>query len=136
MPPDDFSKLEQQAEAFLITPDLAVHVFNFCPDPIVICGPHGFIKLVNISATLVFGYHQSELIGQPVEILLPLDLRTLHSKHRGEYAFKPSHRPMGANMNLEAKRKDGSIFPVKIALAPVQTTKGLYVISYIRQIHG
>ncbi|MFL5807449.1 MAG: ATP-binding protein [Roseiflexaceae bacterium] len=102
------------------------------PDAIVIVDRAGQIVIANSQAAQLFGYHQRELVGQPVEILLPERLRTTHTGHRAGYVAAPHTRPMGVGLALVAERKDGSHFPVEISLSPLSTESGLLVTSVIR----
>jgi two-component system NtrC family sensor kinase len=102
------------------------------PDAIVIIDRAGQIVIVNSQAEQMFGYLRSELVGQPVEILLPERLRAIHTRHRAGYVTEPHTRPMGVGLDLVAERKDGSIFPVEISLSPLYTESGLLITSVIR----
>ncbi len=109
-------------------------VLATAPNAIVISDFDGRILLVNEQVENVFGYPREELIGQPVEILLPKDLEELHIKHRGKYLDDPYTRAMGYGLDLEGRRKDGSTFPVDISLSPLETSDGTLVTSIIRDI--
>ena len=104
------------------------------PDAIVIIDPNGQIVLANSQAERVFGYDRVELIGQPIEMLLPERLRTRHTQHRATYDAEPHTRPMGVGLDLVARHRDGAEFPVEISLSPLQTEEGLLVTRVIRDI--
>jgi len=104
------------------------------PDGMVIVNADGKIILVNSQTEILFGYSWQELIGQPVEILLPARFERLHVKHRGSFLAEPHVRPMGAGQELRGKRKDGTEFSVEISLSPLRTPQGLFVTSAIRDI--
>src|SRR6056297_1444771 len=93
--------------------------FNSSPDAILVVGPDGEIRRANDRATELFGYDQSELEGGSIERLVPLPERDDHPEKRDAYFDDPSARPMGAGLDLRARRKDGSTFPVDISLSPV-----------------
>jgi PAS domain S-box-containing protein len=82
----------------------------------------------------LFGYSNEELLGQPVEMLLPERLRKQHPAHRARFFASPQARPMGAGQVLYARRKDGNEFPVEIGLNPVRTDSGLLVVASIIDI--
>jgi two-component system, NarL family, sensor histidine kinase UhpB len=104
------------------------------PDAIVIVDDRGAIRIVNAEAESMFGFERSELIGQPVEMLVPDDRREAHVANRRGYTAAPRRRPMGIGMDLVGERKDGSRFPVEISLSPLQTEEGLLITSVIRDI--
>jgi PAS domain S-box-containing protein len=104
------------------------------PDAMVIVGRDGRITLVNSQAERLFGYQRAELLGEPVELLIPEQFRGKHPGHRGSFFTKPQPRAMGAGMELNARRRDGSEFPVEISLSPLETEDGTLVMSAIRDI--
>jgi formate hydrogenlyase transcriptional activator len=108
--------------------------FEQSPDAIVITDNAGSIVRVNAELERSFGYGRSELLGQPVELLIPERFRPSHPGHRQMYAKQPRRRPMGAGLELSARRKDGSEFPVDIMLSPVDTPGGSFVLCAIRDI--
>ncbi len=82
----------------------------------------------------MFGYSREELLGRPIEMLVPEDLRALHERHRARYSDLPATRPMGIGMELNGWRKDGSCFPVEISLSPVKSANRFRVTAIIRDI--
>jgi PAS domain S-box-containing protein len=104
------------------------------PDAIVIVDRSGRIVELNIQAVRLFGYARSELLGEPVEMLLPERLRSRHVGERDRYNQSPHVRPMGAEMSLLARHKDGHEFPVEISLGPYQSADGPLVVSTIRDL--
>ncbi len=88
------------------------------PDAIMQVDGEGRILLINRVTEEMFGYSREELLGNPVELLVPADLRHRHSQHREAYAHHPAMRPMGAKLQLEGMRKDGTRFPLEISLSP------------------
>jgi len=104
------------------------------PDAIVIVDRAGRITIVNSQAERLFGYDRDMLIGQPIEIMLPERLHDRHAGHRAGYIGEPHTRPMGIGLDLVARRRDGSEFPVEVSLSPLQTEDGMLVTSVIRDI--
>ena len=102
-------------------PDLAQALFKrlflASPDAIVVTAENGRIFAVNPAAERIFGYSETEMIGNLVEILIPERFRRSHPQRREAYFFKPSVRPMGSGLELYGSRKDGSEFPVTSCLA-------------------
>jgi PAS domain S-box-containing protein len=104
------------------------------PDAMVIVDHSGHIVLVNAQVERLFGYRRDDLLGCPVEMLLPERYRSVHASHRRDYAQHAHPRPMGAGLELYAVRKDGSEVPVEISLSPLQTEEGPLVVAAIRDI--
>ena len=104
------------------------------PDAMVCVDRLGRIALVNAQTERLFGYRRDELVDQPVEILVSGIVRPAHRAHRDRYVADPSPRPMGAGMELSARRRDGSTFPTEISLSAVGTDDGLLVIAAVRDV--
>lgn len=109
-------------------------LLNSVPDGIVIVSVEGKIVSVNSQTEILFGYSSQELIGQLVEILIPSRFSRVHSKHRSSFFAEPHVRPMGPDLALFGKRKNGTEFPVEISLSPLRTSRGLFVTSAIRDV--
>ena len=106
-------------------------VVESAPSAMVMISQSGRIEMVNAQAERVFGYPRSELLGQPVEILLPDRLRRDHPGLRARFFAAPVSRPMGAGRDLFGRKKDGSEFPIEIGLSPISTDQGTMVPSAI-----
>ena len=104
------------------------------PDAIVEVSAEGRIVLVNRIAEEMFGYRRDELVGQSVDLLVPDAVRPQHYLHRDSYLEHPRTRPMGSGLDLHARRRDGSLFPVEISLSPIQTDSGMHVTAVIRDV--
>ncbi|HTW30042.1 MAG TPA: PAS domain S-box protein, partial [Candidatus Sulfotelmatobacter sp.] len=104
------------------------------PDAMVIVDRTGCIQLVNAQAERLFGYSREELMGQPVEKLMPRRFHESHLKHRKDYSQSPRTRGMGVGLELYGLRKDGSEFPIEISLSPLHTAKGTLTSSAIRDV--
>jgi formate hydrogenlyase transcriptional activator len=109
-------------------------LFECSPDAILVTGADGRIFAANPRAEQFFGYTRDELIGNPVEMLVPERFRNIHVHHRSDYHAEPHMRPMGAGLELFGKRKDGSEFPVDILLSPVRTNGEQVVLAVVRDI--
>jgi PAS domain S-box-containing protein len=109
-------------------------VLEGAPDAVVIVDSRGKIVLVNGQAEKLFGYLREEMLGNAIELLVPARFRESHTATRHVYVSHPETRPMGADLELDALRKDGSELPVEISLSPVRLDGELYVISTIRDI--
>ena len=104
------------------------------PDAMVIVGDAGTIRLVNAQTEALFGYPREELLGRPVEVLVPERFRGGHWVYRREYVANQQVRPMGAGLDLFGLRRDGSEFPVEISLSPLDTGNGLLISAAVRDV--
>ena len=103
------------------------------PDAMLVVDEGGCIVLVNAQVERLFGYARAELIGQPIELLVPVDSRIAHVALRRGYAAEPRTRGMGsAGRPLAARRKDGTLFPTEISLSPLCTAEGTFAIACVR----
>jgi len=118
--------------------DLADHRFaallEAAPDAMVCVDGAGTITLVNAQAERLFGYRRDQLVGQPVEMLVPEAARAIHPRYRAGYVANPRPRPMGAGMELAVRRQDGSTFPAEISLSAIDTDEGILVTTAVRDI--
>jgi hypothetical protein len=103
-------------------------------ESIVVTDAAGLILQVNARTETMFGYARGELIGQPVEVLIPAALRERHLAHRGTYMAAPRTRSMGRGLDLAGLKKDGTEFPVEVSLSHVETDEGPRAIAFVTDI--
>ncbi|MDH3422933.1 MAG: PAS domain S-box protein, partial [Gemmatimonadota bacterium] len=121
----------------MLTTDEYRAVFDAAPDGVAVVDHDGVIRAVNPKVEQMFGWSADELIGRPVEALLPEALREVHVAYREGFIRNPHDRPMGVGLDLKALRSDGSEVPVEISLSPwVQADGGLRVVCSIRDVTG
>ena len=101
------------------------------PSGMVMTDEAGTILLVNHEVERLFGHSRNELIGRPVEMLVPARLRPIHPRHRAQFYTDPGSRPMGMGRELYGLRKDGTEIPIEIGLNPIRTDEGMCVLSSI-----
>jgi PAS domain S-box-containing protein len=123
----DITERKRAEEQFHIAVEAA-------PSGMIMVDEQSRIVLVNAHAERLFGYSREELIGQPVDVVVPERLRAKHRAFRSGYMHQPGARPMGAGRYLLALRKDGSEVPVEIGLSPIRTAQGVMVLSAIVDI--
>lgn len=104
------------------------------PDPIVIVDIGGQIVIVNSQTEIVFAYNREELIGQSIEILIPIRFHSQYIEYKKEYMVNPHTRPMGSGLGLYGRHKSGNEIPVEISLSPIQTKNGTLITAIIKDI--
>ncbi|HZU02912.1 MAG TPA: PAS domain S-box protein [Ktedonobacteraceae bacterium] len=109
-------------------------LLDLLPDAMVVVNQEGTMVLVNKQSEVLFGYARSELLTQPLEILLPERFRGGHIRRREQYAAAPRARPMGIGLQLFGRKKDGSEFPVDISLGPLSLDDRPHVVAAIRDV--
>jgi PAS domain S-box-containing protein len=115
-----------------ITPAILWQLIDTLGDGLCLTGEDGKIALVNRRCAQLFGYKREEMIGLPVDSLVPLDVRAGHQGYRVGYTRAPESRPMGERARLAGLRKDGATLPVEISLSPVPTATGNFILAVIR----
>jgi len=118
----------------IVTDAVMLALVDEAPDALVLVDAKGCLALVNRQVEQLFGYSRNELVGQPVEILVPEAFREAHLTHRQDFAVRPRTRSMGVGLDLDARRRDGTTFPVEISLTPLSTVTGDMVIATLRDI--
>lgn len=109
-------------------------VVEFAPSAMVMVDAGGLIVLVNAQTESMFGFARDDLIGKPVEVLVPLEMQSHHGSLRNGYFAQPEPRPMGGGRELFGRRADGSEFPVEIGLNPIESDEGVMVLASIADI--
>ena len=123
----DITARKQAEEQFRLVVEAA-------PNGMLMIDGDGTIGLVNAQIEQQFGYTRPELIGQPVEMLIPDRFRAQHSEQRKAFFAKPVTRAMGMGRDLYGRRKDGTEFPIELGLNPIETSDGLHVLASIIDI--
>jgi PAS domain S-box-containing protein len=114
--------------------DLIGIILSFVPDAAIVVDRAGLIVSANARVAALFGYERQELVGQPVELLVPDRFQGQHAEVRDDYLEHPRQRSMGAGLELAGRRSDGTEFPVDISLAPFRGVGAQLVIAAIRDI--
>ena len=131
---DDAVRAADLASELQIGEERFRRVVEAAPSAMIMVNQEGQITLANQQAEKTFGYPREELLGRPIEMLVPERLRSGHQGFRHDYLCDPQARPMGAGRELFGRRKDGSEVPVEIGLSPIHTSKGLLVLASIVDI--
>ena len=130
---DDRQKIE---EVLRKSEERFRRVVESAPSAMVMIDPAGRIEMVNAQSEQLFGYPRAEMLGQPIEMLVPERFRAHHPDLRLSFFSRPAARPMGAGRDLYGLKKDGSEFPIEIGLNPIETDEGHMVLSAIVDISG
>lgn len=109
-------------------------ILDAAPIAIVMVDQQGNIVYANEKLAHMFGYSQQELLQQPIELLMPERFRQDHRAHRADFALHPRVRPMGSGMDLAARRKDGTEFPIEAGLSPIQVGDEMLVVGSITDV--
>ena len=109
-------------------------VVESSPNGLLMVDEQGTIRMVNRQIDQLFGYERAELIGQPVEILVPQHMRSHHAGDRAEFIAHSESRAMGKGRDLYGVRKDGQEVPLEIGLSPIQTPDGMRVLASVVDI--
>ena len=123
----DVTERERAEERFRVAVEAA-------PNAMIMVDHEGKMTLVNTQTERLFGYRRPELLGQPIEMLVPERFRGHHLNYRSSFFAAPSARPMGSGRDLFGLRRDGAEFPIEIGLNPIETSEGTFVLSSIADI--
>ncbi|QJW94947.1 response regulator [Frigoriglobus tundricola] len=119
---------------FVFLTDTLRAVCEAIPDALICADAHGRIGLINAPAEAMFGYRRDELVGRPIEELIPERFRDRHVGERDAYFARPHRRSMGEGRELVGLHKDGSEVPIEISLSPLHTRDGLLVLATVRDV--
>jgi len=119
---------------YMLSSELVRSVLDSAPDAMIIIDGSGTILFANRQVSALFGFDASEIMGAPVELLMPQRFRQRHTGHRESYTRNVRVRPMGMGLDLYGVRKDGSEFPVEISLSPIQQGEKPLVAAAIRDV--
>ncbi len=129
-----FIEIYQQKKELKLLEEKFRGLLETAPDAIVIVNESGNIEITNKQTENIFGYDRSEMIGQPMEMLMPERFRFSHISRRKSYAAQPSSRPMGQGLSLFGQRKNGTEFPIDISLSPLKTDGNTLISAAIRDV--
>ena len=115
-------------------PWLYEQIFHTASDALIVVDSDGYIRLANQQSERLFGLHGDEIVGRPIEDLIPQRFREGHRRHRGRYALRAESRPMGMNLALWAQHRDGSEFPVEISLSPFRLGRETLICANVRDV--
>jgi len=117
-----------------IPAELAQSALDAAPDALLIVDGAGLVQFANRQVSALFGYAHDEIVGKPIERLLPERFRSLHVGHRDRYLAAAKLRPMGLGLELFAQRRGGTEFPVEISLSPIGGKVERLVAAAIRDV--
>ncbi|HLT25393.1 MAG TPA: ATP-binding protein, partial [Zeimonas sp.] len=115
-------------------PQLYRHIFHAASDAMLVVDASGHIRIANARSEALFGYPVDELVGLPIEALMPQRFRESHMQHRARYRAQPRARPMGTNIALTARHRDGREFAVEISLNPVRVGDAVWTCANVRNV--
>ena len=128
------AELERELEATRLREKRLEALIEFAAQGIIAVDQRGRIVMVNAKTEQMFGYSREELIGKPLELLMPSRFRQAHAGHREGFFAHPRTRPMGLGMDLSGMRKDGDEFPVEISLSYVDEGGARVALGFITDI--
>jgi PAS domain S-box-containing protein len=136
MPDEIMKRLHELSEpGAILDPDLIARILDILPDAVVVIDQEGVMRLVNQASELLFGYPRQNLLGQPIEMLLPAAMRDRHVEHRRHFFREPRTRPMGSGIGrpLTGLNRNGSEMTLEINLSPIVTGHGVYAVAVVRR---
>ena len=131
---EDITARKELEESLRESEETVRTLLDTAAQAIIAIDSDGAIVLANRQAGKMFGYEQGELIGRPLETLVPARLRHLHQSRRQDFNLYPKSRTIGSDQDLFGLRKDGAEFPIEVSLSGVHTKRGLLAVSFISDI--
>lgn len=125
---------EKLTDRIVIDPIMFEQIVDSLPDGLLVINESGLIQLVNEQIELLFGYPRASLIGQPVHMLLPDELRERHAEHITRYFSNPTVRPMNLAQTLVGRHRSGRTVNVQIILGPVVSAQGILALAVVRRV--
>lgn len=130
--------IEQQLAAFasgLFQPNVTIStLLDSLAEAVIVVNKLGTVLFVNARAEGMFGYERTDMVGKPLDMILPQGLRDIHKTHMAEFFAAPRIRSMGVGLDLAGLRRDGTEFPVEISLSFIRTADNLFVIAFVSDI--
>ena len=130
----DVTERRSAEEALQKSRNMFERLFENAPDAVVVVDSHGVIRKVNLQAEALFGYMREEMLGNPIERLIPERYHKRHRQHRRGYFADPRARKMGIGLELYGRNSDGREIPVDIMLNPMETSEGTWAFAVVRDI--
>jgi PAS domain S-box-containing protein len=130
----DVTEKRGAEEALQKSRNMFERLFESAPDAVVVVDNHGVIRKVNLQAEALFGYMREEMVGNPIENLIPDRFHKRHRQHRRGYFADPRARKMGIGLELYGRSRDGREIPVDIMLNPIETSEGIWAFAVVRDI--
>jgi PAS domain S-box-containing protein len=130
----DVTERRNAEEALQKSRNMFERLFENAPDAVVVVDSHGVIRKVNQMAEALFGYMREEMVGSPIEHLIPERFHKRHRQHRRGYFSDPRARKMGIGLELYGQSSDGREIPVDIMLNPMETSDGTWAFAVVRDI--
>jgi len=130
----DVTERRNAEEALQKSRNMFERLFENAPDAVVVVDNHGVIRKVNLQAEALFGYMREEMVGNPIEHLIPERYHKRHRQHRRGYFADPRARKMGIGLELYGRSRDGREIPVDIMLNPMETGEGTWAFAVVRDI--
>lgn len=121
-----------------VDPTMWPQIIDSLPDGLIVVSESGRIHLVNVQMELMFGYHRTKLVGEPVHMLLAPDLATKHASHLERFFAAPSARPMNLAKHLAGRHATGRMILVQISIGPLISEAGVFGLAIVRRVgqHG